>query len=313
MTDDFAGGLDGGRLSSACSGRERASVMVASAAPTSRLIGSAKAAEGSFSLRPDFRQPHRLLEARQPGRARDVRCGDRQDPGHAWRSRIHHPHRRRHPYGGAAGVRRRAHDGQARQSSTSIMPPGSMTSSTPHANRLSRALWQGRDRRLVFLRPRRRAFRLAGQRGRPQEEWPRLARARSNSSGSRTISSGQFSSTPIVLFAHIPLWMVAPEWGWGTEDSAQALGYLARFGSVTVLERSHPFQLMQKVEGNVTFHTARSTAFPQPAPGTAPQSRPQARAGRGAAKMARRARGRLFSDAGRPRRHRSGSFVRFGR
>jgi Icc protein len=26
---------------------------------------------------------------------------------------------------------------------------------------------------------------------------------------------------------------------------------------------------MQKVEGSVTFHTAMSTAFPQPAPGTA--------------------------------------------
>jgi hypothetical protein len=80
---------------------------------------------------------------------------------------------------------------------------------------------------------------------------------------------GKSDSTPIVVFCHIPLWMVAPEWGWGTEDSAQALGYLARFGSVTVLN-GHIHQLMQKVEGAVTFHTARSTAFPQPAPGTAP-------------------------------------------
>jgi 3',5'-cyclic-AMP phosphodiesterase len=82
------------------------------------------------------------------------------------------------------------------------------------------------------------------------------------------------NSTPIVVFCHIPLWMVAPEWGWGTEDSAQALGYLARFGSVTVLN-GHIHQLMQKVEGNVTFHTARSTAFPQPAPGTAPGPGPE--------------------------------------
>jgi 3',5'-cyclic-AMP phosphodiesterase len=81
-------------------------------------------------------------------------------------------------------------------------------------------------------------------------------------------------STPIVVFCHIPLWMIAPEWGWGTEDSAQALGYLARFGSVTVLN-GHIHQLMQKVEGNVTFHTARSTAFPQPAPGTAPSAGPK--------------------------------------
>ena len=85
---------------------------------------------------------------------------------------------------------------------------------------------------------------------------------------------GKSDSTPIVVFCHIPLWMVAPEWGWGTEDSAQALGYLARFGSVTVLN-GHIHQLMQKVEGNVTFHTARSTAFPQPAPGTAPAPGPK--------------------------------------
>src|SRR5215831_5251678 len=73
-------------------------------------------------------------------------------------------------------------------------------------------------------------------------------------------------STPIVVFAHIPLWSVYPEWGWGTEDSAQALAYLKKFGSVTVLN-GHIHQTMQKVEGNVTFHTAASTAFPQPQPG----------------------------------------------
>jgi Icc protein len=75
-------------------------------------------------------------------------------------------------------------------------------------------------------------------------------------------------STPIVVFAHIPLWSVYPEWGWGTEDSAQALALLKKFGSVTVLN-GHIHQTMQKVEGRVTFHTAASTAFPQPAPGTA--------------------------------------------
>jgi hypothetical protein len=76
------------------------------------------------------------------------------------------------------------------------------------------------------------------------------------------------SSTPIVVLAHIPLWAVYPQWGWGTDDSAQALGLLRRFGSVTVLN-GHIHQIMQKVEGNVSFHTARSTAFPQPAPGAA--------------------------------------------
>jgi 3',5'-cyclic-AMP phosphodiesterase len=75
-------------------------------------------------------------------------------------------------------------------------------------------------------------------------------------------------STPIVVFAHIPLWTVYPQWGWGTDDSAQALAYLKKFGSVTVLN-GHIHQTMQKIEGNVTFHTAFSTAFPQPAPSKA--------------------------------------------
>jgi 3',5'-cyclic-AMP phosphodiesterase len=81
------------------------------------------------------------------------------------------------------------------------------------------------------------------------------------------------SSTPIVVFAHIPLWSVYPEWGWGTDDSAQALSYLKRFGSVSVLN-GHIHQVMQKVEGHITFHTAMSTAFPQPVPGTAPSPGP---------------------------------------
>ncbi|MEO8624032.1 MAG: metallophosphoesterase, partial [bacterium] len=81
------------------------------------------------------------------------------------------------------------------------------------------------------------------------------------------------SSTPIVVFAHVPLWSVYPTWGWGTEDGARALAYLKKFGSVTVLN-GHIHQTMQKVEGHVTFHTALSTAFPQPRPGTAPAPGP---------------------------------------
>jgi len=85
--------------------------------------------------------------------------------------------------------------------------------------------------------------------------------------------AGRSASTPIVVFAHIPLWTVYPDWGWGTDDSEQALALLRRFGSVTVLN-GHIHQVMQKVEGNVAFHTAMSTAFPQPAPGTAPSPGP---------------------------------------
>jgi 3',5'-cyclic AMP phosphodiesterase CpdA len=85
--------------------------------------------------------------------------------------------------------------------------------------------------------------------------------------------AGLSASTPIVVFAHVPLWIVYPEWGWGTEDGAKALSLLKKFGSVTVLN-GHIHQIMQKVEGNVAFHTARSTAFPRPVPGTAPSPGP---------------------------------------
>lgn len=81
------------------------------------------------------------------------------------------------------------------------------------------------------------------------------------------------SSTPIVVFAHIPLWAIYPQWGWGTDDSAQVLALLKRFGSVSVLN-GHIHQTIQKIEGNITFHTANSTAFPQPAPGAAPSPGP---------------------------------------
>jgi Icc protein len=85
--------------------------------------------------------------------------------------------------------------------------------------------------------------------------------------------AGLSASTPIVLFAHIPLWTVYADWGWGTEDAGQALSLLRRFGSVTVLN-GHIHQITQKVEGNIRFHTARSTAFPQPVGGTAPSPGP---------------------------------------
>lgn len=86
---------------------------------------------------------------------------------------------------------------------------------------------------------------------------------------------GLSKSTPIVVYAHVPLWTVYPQWGWGTDDGAQALDLVKGFGSVTVLN-GHIHQILQKVEGNVTFHTARSTAFPQPVPGMAKGPAPMA-------------------------------------
>ena len=80
-------------------------------------------------------------------------------------------------------------------------------------------------------------------------------------------------STPIVVYTHIPLWDIYTPWGWGTSDSEVAIAMLRPYGSVTVLN-GHIHQILQKVEGNITFHTARGTAYPQPAPGAAPTPGP---------------------------------------
>ncbi|MDB5446317.1 MAG: metallophosphoesterase [Phenylobacterium sp.] len=81
--------------------------------------------------------------------------------------------------------------------------------------------------------------------------------------------SGRSASQPIVLFAHMPMWTIYEPWGWGSSDSGQVLALVNRFGSVTVLN-GHIHQIVSKVEGHVTFHTARSTAYPQPAAGVGP-------------------------------------------
>ncbi len=84
---------------------------------------------------------------------------------------------------------------------------------------------------------------------------------------------GRSASTPVVVFAHMPLWTIYEPWGWGTGDAEALMAQLQRFGSVTVLN-GHIHQIVQKVEGNITFHTARSTAYPQPAAGEGNRSRP---------------------------------------
>lgn len=80
--------------------------------------------------------------------------------------------------------------------------------------------------------------------------------------------AGRAASQPVVVFAHMPLWTVYAPWGWGTGDAGEAMALLRRFGSVSVLN-GHIHQIVQKVEGNIAFHTARATAYPQPAAGTA--------------------------------------------
>jgi len=97
--------------------------------------------------------------------------------------------------------------------------------------------------------------------GRDQLEWARKDLA------------GQKNSVPIVVFAHIPLYAVYPPWGWSTDDYTELLAMLRRFDSVTVLN-GHIHQVFTKTDGNVTFYSADSTAFPQPAPGSAPKPGP---------------------------------------
>lgn len=86
--------------------------------------------------------------------------------------------------------------------------------------------------------------------------------------------AGLPSDTPVVVFSHIPLFAMYPAWGWGTDDAVQALGYLSRFSSVTCLN-GHVHQLFTKTEGNITFHSATTTAYPLPKPGRAAAPTPQ--------------------------------------
>jgi len=117
--------------------------------------------------------------------------------------------------------------------------------------------------------------------------------------------AGLASSTPIIVFSHFPMWALYPEWGWGTVDSLAALAALKRFGSVTLLN-GHVHQVQQKIEGRMTFHTARSTAYPQPAPGIGPGPGPltlpaeQLRAAIGLRSVARRAGSRALAVVDTP-------------
>lgn len=85
--------------------------------------------------------------------------------------------------------------------------------------------------------------------------------------------AAQRASTPVVVFGHVPLYALYPQWGWTTEDGSKALAMLARFERVTVLN-GHIHQIIQHTEGNIHFATAQATAYPQPAPGTADKPGP---------------------------------------
>ncbi len=85
--------------------------------------------------------------------------------------------------------------------------------------------------------------------------------------------AAQKPSTPVVVFGHVPLYALYPQWGWTTEDGARVLAALRRFDAVTVLN-GHIHQIVQHSEGNIRFATAASTAYPQPAPGAAEKPGP---------------------------------------
>jgi len=83
------------------------------------------------------------------------------------------------------------------------------------------------------------------------------------------------ASQPVVVFAHVPLYALYPQWGWTTQDGSKALALLQKFDAVTVLN-GHIHQVIEHLEGNIAFATADSTAYPQPAPGSAAKPGPLA-------------------------------------
>jgi len=63
--------------------------------------------------------------------------------------------------------------------------------------------------------------------------------------------------------------MPSNAWALGQEPCSLCKSACRPFGSVAVLN-GHIHQIVQKVEGNILFHTARSTAYPQPQAGSGP-------------------------------------------
>ena len=230
----------------------------------------------------DQRQPCRLQQAGQSRRARHPAGGDRQGRQAAGEAGLHDPHRRHHASVEGRGVRQ-CRQGDRQRRPRRPLRPGEHDyidegRGKAYLDRYGKgtkgAGWYSFDDHGVHFIGLVNVVDLKagglGRLGADQLAW--LA----------DDLKGKAASTPIVVFAHIPLWTVYADWGWGTDDGMQALQLLKRFGSVTVLN-GHIHQIVQKVEGNMVFHTARSTAFPQPAPGKAQGARTDGGAGRPAA------------------------------
>ena len=178
MTQDHEGGLDR-RQTLKCMLWAGTGVVwtVAGGVPVVAAHRLGESGGRRLFLHSDLRQPHRLRQARQSGRARHARRSDRQDCSDARQARVHDPHRRHQPHGEGERIRRRAANDRPRQARRPLCARRTRHPRSQDARRLSRALRQGRDRRrLVLVRPGRRAFRIAQQCRRPQEERPWLAR-----------------------------------------------------------------------------------------------------------------------------------------
>ena len=227
------------------------------------------------ALRADQRQPHRLRQAGEHRRHRHAARGDREDQGRARTAGVRPPHRR--PDAPLASRRSSTRCSRCCRSCRcrSSTCPASTTCSKTTAE--LPASGSARARRAPAGTASTRAAShfiglvnvVESQGGRP-----RLARRRAARVAGEGRRAASQSSTPDRrLRAHSALDGLSRVGMGHRRQRAGARRYLKRFGSVSVLN-GHIHQVMQKVEGNVTFHTAMSTAFPQPAPGTAPSPGP---------------------------------------
>ena len=80
---------------------------------------------------------------------------------------------------------------------------------------------------------------------------------------------------PMVVFAHRPLFDLAPSWDWATRDGAQAMALLMPFQNVTVFY-GHIHQEHHHMTGHIAHHSAKSLIFPLPAAGSQEKRTPLA-------------------------------------
>jgi predicted phosphodiesterase len=78
---------------------------------------------------------------------------------------------------------------------------------------------------------------------------------------------------PLVIFAHRPLFDLAPEWDWATKDSAAVLALLEPYQNATVFY-GHIHQEHHHKTGNISHHASTSLIFPLPAPMSVPKKAP---------------------------------------